>query len=181
MLQDVLGWFPGRKLVLLGDGAYSANNLLGDLDQRVTHVGVMRSDAAIYDPVPPKRPKSKRGPKPRKGSRLPSPKQAMKKADRNRSGKGPWVWQEVEATAYGVSRRLQVLSLQAVWPKVLGLRRILVVLVRDPQGKFKDTYLFTTDLSADASWVIATYARRWSIEIYQPHCDPSALLYQVAA
>jgi hypothetical protein len=165
MLRDVLGWFPDRKLVLLGDGAYSTTNLLGDLDEQVTHVGVMRSDAAIYDPVPPKQPKSKRGPKPRKGPRLPSPKEAMNKADRNRNGKGPWVWQEVEATAYGVSRCLQVLAFQAVWPKVLGLRPILVVLVRDPQGKFKDAYLFTTDLTASASWVIAAYARRWSIEV----------------
>jgi hypothetical protein len=165
MLQDVLGWFPDRKVVLLGDGAYSTKYLLGDLDERVTHVGVMRSDAAIYDPVPPKQPKSKRGPKPRKGPRFPSPKEAVKKADRNRSGKGPWAWQWVEATAHGTTRRLQVLSFQAVWPKVLGLRPILVVLVRDPQGKFRDTCLFTTDLDAEPSWVIAAYSWRWSIEV----------------
>jgi len=165
MLRDVLEWFPDRTFVLLGDGAYSAKNLLGDLDERVTHVGVMRSDAAIYDPVPPPQPASKRGPKPHKGARLASPKAAMKDADGNRSGTGPWAWQWVEATAYGVTRRLQVLSFQAVWPKVLGLRPILVVLVRDPQRKFKDTYLFTTDLTAERSWVIAAYARRWSIEV----------------
>lgn len=165
MLQDVLAWFPDRKLVFLGDGAYSAKNLLGDLDERVIYVGVMRSDAALYDPVPPKQPKSKRGPKPRKGPRLPSPKEAVKKADRNRNGKGPWAWQWVEATAYGVTRRLKVLSFQAVWPKVLGVRPILVVLVRDPEGKFRDTFLFTTDLSAELSWVIAAYSRRWSIEV----------------
>jgi hypothetical protein len=165
MLRDVLEWFPDRKLVFLGDGAYSANNLLSDVDDRVAHVGVMRGDAAIYDPVPPKHPKSKRGPKPHKGPRLPSPQEAVKKADRNRNGKGPWAWQGVEATAYGVTRRLQVLSFQAVWPKVLGLRPILVVLVRDPEGKFQDTYLFTTDLGAELSWVIAAYSRRWSIEV----------------
>ena len=50
MLQDMLAWFPDRKLVLLGDGAYSTKNLLGGLDPRVTYVGVMRGDAAIYDP-----------------------------------------------------------------------------------------------------------------------------------
>jgi len=165
MLRDVLAWFPDRTFVLLGDGAYSTKNLLGDLDERVTHVGVMRSDAAIYDPVPPPQPASERGRKPSKGPRLASPKQAMKHADRNRSGTGPWAWERVEATAYGVTRRLQVLSFQAVWPKVLGLRPILVVLVRDPQGKFKDTYLFTTDLTAELSWVIVAYSRRWSIEV----------------
>ena len=73
MLQDILGWFPDRKLVFIGDGAYSAKNLLGDLDPRVTYVGVMRADAAIYDPIVPKQPKSKRGRKPKKGPRLPNP------------------------------------------------------------------------------------------------------------
>ena len=89
----------------------------------------------------------------------------MKKADRNRSRRGPWIWQTVEATAYGVTRTLQVVSFEAVWPEVLGLVPILVVLVRDPEGKFKDKYLFTTDLTADLSWVISTFARRWSIEV----------------
>jgi hypothetical protein len=165
MLRDILGWFPDRKLVFLGDGAYSTKNLLGDLDPRVTYVGVMRSDAAIYDPLPPKQSKSKRGRKATKGPRFPNPKEAMKKADRNRSGQGPWTWQTVKATAYGVTRKLRVVSFQAVWPEVFGLTPILVVLVRDPRGKFKDKYLFTTDLSANAAWVIEAFSRRWSIEV----------------
>jgi hypothetical protein len=89
----------------------------------------------------------------------------MKKADHNRSGRGSWTWQTVKATAYGVTRRLQVVSFQAVWPEVLGLTPILVVLVRDPRGKFKDKYLFTTDLNADLGWIIAAFSRRWSIEV----------------
>jgi hypothetical protein len=165
MLQDILGWFPDRKLVLIGDGAYSAKNLLGDLDPRVTYVGVMRADAALYDPIVPKQPKSKRGPKPDKGPRLPNPKEAVKKADGNRSGRGSWAWQTVKARAYGVTRKLRVLSFQAVWPEVHGLLPILVVLVRDPLGKFQDKYLFTTDVDAEVSWVISTFSRRWSIEV----------------
>ena len=78
---------------------------------------------------------------------------------------GPWVWQTVKATAYGVTRKLRVVSFQAVWPEVRGLRPILVVLVRDPRGKFEDKYLFTTDLNADLGWVIAAFSRRWSIEV----------------
>jgi hypothetical protein len=165
MLQDILEWFPDRKLVFIGDGAYSANNLLGELDPRVTYVGVMRADAAIYDPVVPKQPKGKRGRKPEKGPRLPNPKEAVKKADGNRSGQGPWTWQTVKATAYGVTRKLQVLSFQALWPEVRGRVPILVVLVRDPLGKFDDKYLFTTDVNAELSWVISTFSRRWSIEV----------------
>ncbi len=165
MLQDLLGWFPQRKLVFIGDGAYSASNLLADLDPRVTYVGVMRADAAIYDPVVPKQSKSKPGRKATKGPRLPNPKEAVKKADGNRGRKEPWVWQTVKATCYGATRKLQVLSFQAVWPEVRGLLPILVVLVRDPRGKFDDKYLFTTDVNAKLSWVISTFSRRWSIEV----------------
>jgi hypothetical protein len=165
MLQDILEWFPERKLVLLGDGAYSTKNLLGGLDPRVTYVGVMRADAAIYDPMPPKQSKSKRGPKAQKGPRFPNPKEAMKKADCNRDGRGPWTWQTIKATAYGVTRQLRVVSFQAVWPEVLALVPILVVLVRDPRGKFDDKYLFSTDVNADLGWIIAAFSRRWSIEV----------------
>ena len=64
-----------------------------------------------------------------------------------------------------MTRSLQVVSFEAVWPKVLQLVPILVVLVRDPQRRFKDKYLFTTDVNADLGWVISTFSRRWSIEV----------------
>ena len=51
-------------------------------------------------------------------------------------------------TVYGVTRMLRVLAYQAVWPEVLGLRPIQIVVVRDPEGKFRDAYLFTTDVGA---------------------------------
>ena len=60
---------------------------------------------------------------------------------------------------------LRVLAYRAVWPEVLGLRPIQIVVVRYPEGKFRDAYLFTTDLGASLSWVVATFARRWSIEV----------------
>jgi hypothetical protein len=99
------------------------------------------------------------------GPRLPSPRAAAVLAEENRTGKGPWVWRDIEVTIYGVTRLLRVLAYQAVWPEVLGLRPIQIVVVRDPAGKLRDTYLFTTDLSASLSWVVTTFARRWSIEV----------------
>jgi len=168
MLIEVRSWFPERQLVLVGDGAYANENMFSqwsDLAEHVKYVGVMRKDAALYDPVPSKQPKSKRGPKPKKGRRLPTPKEAANKANRARKAKSPWVWQTVTAMAYGVQRELQVVSYLAVWPTVLRLVPIRVVVVRDPQGKFDDAYLFTTAVDAELSWVIATYARRWSIEV----------------
>lgn len=165
MLLEVLGWFPEYAIVLVGDGAYAAAKLLKDLDNRVNYVGRIRGDAKVYDPVAPTQPKSKRGPKPKKGPRLPGPKEAAQRADANRSKKGLWVWQLVTVVAYGVPRTLQALAYTVVWPEVLGLRPLRIVVVRDPEGKLRDTYLFTTEMTAALDWVIATYAKRWSIEV----------------
>jgi hypothetical protein len=165
MLLTVQGWFPDRELILVGDGGYAAAGLLEDLPAGVTFVGRLRGDAAVYDPQPARCKASKRGPKPTKGPRLPSPKEAAKKADRNRNGQGPWCWQTITITLYGVQRTLKVVSYVVVWPKVLGLRPIRVVVVRDPDGKMEDTYLFTTDVAAELTWIVTTFGWRWSIEV----------------
>jgi len=165
MLLTVQGWFPERELILVGDGGYAAAGLLEHLPAGVTFVGRLRGDAAVYDPQPARSKASKRGPKPTKGPRLPSPKEAAKKADRNRNGQGPWCWQAITVTLYGVQRTLQVVSYVVVWPKVLGIRPIRVVVVRDPDGKMEDTYLFTTDVTAEVTWIVTTFGWRWSIEV----------------
>ena len=165
MLAEVLAWFPGRRFTLVGDGAYATGVLLSSLDERVAFVGRLRGDAALYDPrVPPAKP-GQRGPKAKKGPRLPSPKDAAARANRKRTGTGDWLWRTVRVTAYGATRTLWALAYQAVWPKVLGLRPVQVVVVRDPEGRLQDGYFFTTDLQASKAWVITQFAWRWSIEV----------------
>jgi hypothetical protein len=165
MLADILDWFPKRTFTLVGDGAYASRGLLAELDERVVFVGRMRGDAAVYDPRVPK-PTSKRpGPKATKGPRLPSPKAAAAKADRKRTTTGDWVWQAVEVTVYGCQRTLWAFAYEVVWPRVLSLRPIRVVVVRDPDGTLDDIYLFSTDLQAGLGWVITQFAWRWSIEV----------------
>src|SRR5262245_26881044 len=165
MLVEVLGWFQGRRFTLVGDGAYACKELLMDLPEPAHFVGRMRGDAAVYDPQPATANKGKRGPKAKKGPRLPSPRDAAKKAGRQRTQAGDWLWQSVSVCAYGKERQLRAVSYQAVWPRVLGLRPIQVVVVRDVSGQMGDIYLFTTDLNATLAWVIRQFAWRWSIEV----------------
>jgi hypothetical protein len=165
LLAEVLAWFPSRRFTLVADGAYAAQALLADLDERVTFVGRLRGDAAVYAPRVPKGTPGQRGRKPQKGPRLPGPKEAAAKADRKRVATGEWVWREVTVTAYGEARVLRALAYQAVWPRGLGSRPVRVVVVRDPAGKLDDAYLFTTDVRAELGWVIAQFAWRWSIEV----------------
>jgi hypothetical protein len=164
MLEDVCRWFPDRTFTLVGDGGYSAKNLLGDLPQRVRYVGLMRSDAEIYDTQIPPRKSSTPGPKPKKGPRLPAPREIAKKADRARSSKSRWKWTTIEVDAYGHKRSFQVCAFQAVWPKVLAGRPIQVVVCRSLEAGFGQVCLFTTDLEATPAWVVQTYAKRTSIE-----------------
>jgi hypothetical protein len=165
LLGEVLAWFPGRRFTLVGDGAYASKALLAGLDERVTFVGRLRGDAALFDVRVPRASKGKRGPKAKKGPRLPSPKQAAAKADRKRSAAGEWLWEGVRVTAYGQARALRVVAYEAVWPRVLGLRPVRVVVVRDPERKLDDAYLFTTDVAARPEWVVTQFAWRWSIEM----------------
>jgi hypothetical protein len=164
MLAEALTWFPDRKFVLIGDGGFSVKNLLLDLDERVTYVGLMRGDAAIHDSCSPVRRKGKRGATPKYGPRLPSPREIVKKADRAKGPKAVWRWKTIKATAYGTTRKFQVCAFQAVWPKVFGSRPILVVISRGLDVGYGDVYLYTTRLDADPAWVVETYACRTSLE-----------------
>jgi hypothetical protein len=166
MLAQVLAWLPNHTFTLVGDGAYACKELLEDLDdRRVVFVGRLRGDACVYDPRVPKAKAGRRGPKARKGPKLPTPREAAAKADRHRTGAGPWLWRVLEVCVYGLSRSLKVVSYQAVWPRVRGLKPIQVVVVRDPEREMKDAYLFSTDLQASARWVVVQFAWRWAIEV----------------
>ena len=165
MINEIVTWFPGHDFTLVGDGAYAAKGLLLKLNSCVKFVGRLRGDAAVYSREIPQQPKSRKGPKAKKGPRLPSPKQAAAKADRKRTKTGDWLWQEVKVIVYGECKVLQALSYVVLWPTVLGERCIKIVVVRDPSGKMKDAYLFTTDIQATLEWVITNFAWRWAIEV----------------
>src|ERR1700722_983165 len=63
------------------------------------------------------------------------------------------------------ARELKAVTYEALWPHVLGMRPIRVVVVRDPSGRMRDAYLFTTDIQASMGWVITQFAWRWRIEV----------------
>lgn len=59
-------WLPGREIVVVGDSGFAALELLSALARhKVTGITRRRLDAALYDPAPPRRPGTNRGPAPR--------------------------------------------------------------------------------------------------------------------
>src|SRR3954462_11312559 len=65
-------WLPGRDLVLVGDGSFSALLFLDAMRHaRITAITRLRLDAALYEPAPPRPPGTIGRPRP-KGVRLPT-------------------------------------------------------------------------------------------------------------
>jgi hypothetical protein len=167
MLQELLHHYPNRQFLLLGDGEYSNSVLLDGLDglgKQVEYIGRMRADAALYDPKVPEQPKDKRGAKPKKGAKLPSPKEVARRAVPP-GQQGEYQWQEVTVRAYGQERLLWACAFIALWPHVLGYQSIRVVVVHDPEGVMDDCYLMATNLQQSVADIIRDFSWRWAIEV----------------
>ena len=150
MINEVVQWFPKRLFRVVGDGFYAT---LAGKELVATIISRIQRNAEIYDlPVRPKR--KGRGRPRKKGKRLPSPEKMAKRIGD---------WQKVEVCERGKSRTRLVYSKVLLWYRV-SQRPILLVISRDPQGKEKDDFFFTTDVTMLPAEVIGCYADRWSIE-----------------
>ena len=153
MINDVVQWFPERRFKVVGDGFYAS--LAGKKLARTTIISRIQCNAEIYDlPTQPKRKKKGAGRPRTKGKRLASPE---KMAPRVKN------WQRVEVCERGEMRTRLVYTQVILWYRVLH-QPILLVISRDPKGKEKDDFLFTTDVTMDPATVIGDYADRWAIE-----------------
>jgi hypothetical protein len=151
MLTEVALWLPQRRFLCSADGFYAS--LAGE-DIANTHIiSRMRRDANIYDLLGTKR-KKQRGRPRKKGKKLPSPEQMAKRIHN---------FKLVKTCERGKSRKRLIYTRKVVWYRV-SPKPVLLVISRDPTGKEKDDFFFTTDLSLTAAEVIGGFADRWSIE-----------------
>jgi hypothetical protein len=166
MLSLVRRWVPDRVVVLVGDGAYAAMDLIRRsqaLPGTVILVARFRWDAALYGPPPSSVP-GKRGPKPKKGKRQPS---LTQRADDPSS-----VWKTVRVRWYeGVHKQVCLLSGVSLWYKS-GTPPLPIrwVIVRDPEGKFEDTPLLCSDLEVTEQQIVEWFVLRWNIEVTFEEC-----------
>ena len=151
MLTEVSLWLPQRRFLCSADGFYAS--LAGE-DIANTHIiSRMRRDANIYDLLGQKR-KKQRGRPRKKGKKLPAPEQMAKRIHN---------FKLVKTCERGKSRKRLIYTRKVVWYRV-SQKPVLLVISRDPTGKEKDDFFFTTDLSLTAAEVISGFADRWSIE-----------------
>lgn len=161
LLRLVRRWQPDRELILVGDGTYAAvplGHTCRQLPGRVRLVSRLRLDAALYVPPAPQ-PPSKRGPKPKKGTRQP--------ALAARLTAPATIWQATTLPWYGGQEKaFDVTSGTALWPRA-GAPPLPIrwVLLRDPHGCFPPTALFCTDPDALPAQIVAWFIGRWNIEV----------------
>lgn len=152
MVRQVAAWFPDRAFLLCGDGAYAT--LAGAGLPRTHVLSRMRCDAALYTWPRPRRP-GQRGRPRKKGPRLPTPAHFA----RRRTG-----WQRISVEVRGKTLDRLLLHRPVLWDHVCPDRLVRLVMVRDPDGRQPDAFLFTTDLTASAASVASGYSGRWAIE-----------------
>lgn len=149
---EIASWFPNREFDLCADGFFAP--LAGSLPPRFSLTSRIRKDAALFE-FPPPRKKGQRGRPRKKGDRLP-PLEEM-------ASSGVW-WRHVIVDERGRQKKRLVFCFEALWYHVCGEKPVLIIVSRDPDGKERDDYFFTTDLEVSPEDVIGLYAGRWSIE-----------------
>jgi hypothetical protein len=151
MINEVAEWFPDRRFCVVGDGFYAT--LAGKSLEKTTIISRMRRDANLYD-LPPKRRKKQRG-RPRTKGRKLAKLETMANRVQN--------WKTVTFRQRSKTIKRQVYTRVVLWYTV-SRKPILLVISRDPSGKEKDDFFFTTDLSMTAREVLECYNDRWAIE-----------------
>jgi hypothetical protein len=155
MVHLVAGWLPTKKLRVVGDIAYVSKHLLKNRPSNVDIVGPLHWDAELTEPLlqPPHK-RRKRGP------RLPSPAELLKQDDPR------WPVEQIRLVYPGGEKELEVKVVRNVcWYPSAGSQPLMIVLVRDLAGKWRNEALLSTDITMTAEQVIAGYCRRWSVEV----------------
>jgi len=154
MMRELADWLPGREFEVVADGAYPSEELLAELPARASFTSRLRADATLFG-LPPAARRRRMGRPRRKGAPLPK----LAAIARRRTG-----WVRRVLVLYGRRRRRELYEFTALWWHVAKGRPLKVVIVRDPRGREKDDYFFTTDTAMDAGHLVELFAARWGIE-----------------
>lgn len=159
MLQ-ILRWLPQRRIVFVADSSFGTHELAWRIGRRATLISRLRLDASLFAPPPPRDP-HKRGRPRQKGPPLPKL--------HTRLGDPGARWKSLTLPRwYGSLKKktLEIISDTAIWYRPgTPPKAIRWVLVRDPDGEREPQAFFCTDIDMDPAEIIATFVRRWQVEV----------------
>jgi hypothetical protein len=169
LLTRVRAWHPDREIILVGDGGYAAVELVAACQRlKVKLVSRLRTDAQLHD-FPGEQPASKRGPKPKKGKRLPSlaavfsdPKTIWCQSE------VPWYGGQVKQVGYCTGVCLWYTPGQDPVPIRWVLVRYEETNKRTGKVTAHRAVFFCSDVedhTLTAEQIIGFYVNRWNIEV----------------
>jgi hypothetical protein len=153
LIKILANTLPDRRLVIVGDTAYTNGSVIRGRPKNVTVVGRSRLDAQLYAPAPARKRGTMGRPRVR-GPRVPSPAKQIANAR----------WKRVEVTVYGRTVKVRVVVIDALWYRAGHSELLRLVVVRDFPGHERDDVFVSTDPSMDPNAIIETFSRRWSLE-----------------
>ena len=161
MIRLVGRWLPGRDLVFVADSSFAALELLDKVATlpRASVITRLRLDAALYDPPPPRKPKTMGRPR-LQGKRRPTLEAVL--ADKRTQ----WTTLRVEQWYGKGPREVEVATDTAVWYHT-GKPPVAIrwVLIRDPQEDFKPQALLSTNVAYTPEQILPWFVRRWTMEV----------------
>jgi len=161
MLKQLAEWFPDRKFMISGDSAYGGRSVLQHLPSNMDLISHVHPKGAMYEPAPP-RTADQLGAKRKKGARLPGMQEWA--ADQSQR------WKTLCFDQFGLHAVLQVKVRRALYYKAGKDRLLIIVLVRDKEGKRPDQMFYCTNLSLTDRQILSCYACRWSQEVTHYNC-----------
>lgn len=156
MIQQVAQALPDVQLRVSADGQYAKRQVVRVLPNRLNLVIRIRRDAAIYQLPSKRKIKGKRGRKPKKGKRMPTPK---KIAAYRKEG-----FREITVQKQGYQVKRIGLGITCLRYHVCGAVPIRMGIVRDPSGKEEDDFFFCTDATVPDEQIVQRYYDRWGVE-----------------
>ena len=162
MILQLRRWLPNRHIVVVADSSYAAIDLLHfcqSMTRPVTFIARLRLDAALYEPVPPRRPGQMGRPR-LKGHRLPTLRTLLDCPD-TRWMSAALAWYDGVNSDYGVqlSNSALVSCGQAPCAHSMGAHP-------RPSTDSCDTQaLLCTDTTVAPVQIIKWFVLRWQIEV----------------
>ena len=159
LIRQVHRWAPTRRLIVVGDRAYAALELLAAVRTLATVGARLRLDARLFTP-PPARVAGQKGRPRLVGTRLPNLTEHAVDAA------AVWIRLTIPRWYGERNRPIAVLSQTALWYST-GLPPVPIrwVLIRDPRGHFATQALLCTELDADPQQILSWFILRWQLEV----------------
>jgi len=116
MITLVAAWFPDRKFILVVDSLYSGRSVLSKLPTNFDLIGPVHPQAALYHPAS-KETVTRRGPRRKKGERLPDAKSWEHDSSK---------WSTHHFDQYGLHGSLQTKTKTGLYETTLDQERLLL-------------------------------------------------------